>query len=115
MTGVDRMDIKGLQKLTLLDYPGKVSCTVFTGGCNFRCPFCQNSDLVISPRLNPTIDEDEVFSFLMKRRGMIDGVCISGGEPLLQSDLVEFIGKVREMGFLVKLDTNGFSMKSFAR
>lgn len=102
------MEIKGLQKLTLLDYPGKVACTVFTGGCNFRCPFCQNSELVISPRLNPTVDESEVFSLLEKRRGMIDGICISGGEPLLQADLTDFIAKCRELGFLVKLDTNGF-------
>ncbi len=102
------MDIKGFQKLTLLDYPGKVACTVFTGGCNFRCPFCQNSDLVISPRLNPSIEESEVLSVLERRRGMLDGICISGGEPLLQGDLTEFIDKCRSLGLLVKLDTNGF-------
>ena len=102
------MEIKGLQKLTLLDYPGKVACTVFTGGCNFRCPFCQNSDLVISPKLNPSIVEDEVLHLIEKRRGMMDGICISGGEPLMQEDLVEFIGKCRSLGALVKLDTNGY-------
>ncbi len=102
------MDIKGLQKLTLLDFPGHVACTVFTAGCNFRCPFCQNSDLVISPRLNPSIPEEDVFSFITKRRGMLEGICISGGEPLLQEDLIPFIKRCRELGLLLKLDTNGF-------
>ncbi len=102
------MIIKGLQKLTLLDFPGKVACTVFTGWCNFRCPFCQNSELVISPALNPTIPEGQVFDFLRKRRGMLDGVAITGGEPLVQEDLIPFIEKCRELGYLVKLDTNGY-------
>ncbi len=102
------MDIKGFQKLTLLDYPGKVACTVFTGGCNFRCPFCQNSDLVISPRLTPTIPDEEIRAFLQKRSGFLDGICISGGEPLLQEDLTDFIAYCRSLGLLVKLDTNGF-------
>ena len=101
------MEIKGIQKVTLLDYPGKVACTVFTGGCNFRCPFCQNSDLVISPALTPTIAGEEIFGFLRKRRGLLDAICISGGEPLLQPDIAEFIMRCREMGYLVKLDTNG--------
>lgn len=101
------MEIKGIQKVTLLDYPGKVACTVFTGGCNFRCPFCQNSDLVISPALTPTISTEEIFDFLRKRRGLLDAVCISGGEPLLQADIADFILACREMGYLVKLDTNG--------
>lgn len=101
------MEIKGIQKVTLLDYPGKVACTVFTGGCNFRCPFCQNSDLVISPALTPTIAGEEIFGFLRKRRGLLDAICISGGEPLLQPDIAEFILRCREMGYLVKLDTNG--------
>lgn len=101
------MEIKGIQKVTLLDYPGKVACTVFTGGCNFRCPFCQNSDLVISPALTPTIAGEEIFGFLRKRRGLLDAICISGGEPLLQPDITEFIMRCREMGYLVKLDTNG--------
>ena len=102
------MELKGIQKLTLLDYPGKVACTVFTGGCNFRCPFCQNSDLVISPRLNPSIPASEVFELIEKRRGMLDGVCISGGEPLMQNDLNDFISECKARGALVKLDTNGF-------
>ena len=101
------MEIKGIQKVTLLDYPGRVACTVFTGGCNFRCPFCQNSDLVISPALTPTIAGEEIFGFLRKRRGLLDAICISGGEPLLQPDIAEFIMRCREMGYLVKLDTNG--------
>lgn len=102
------MEIKGLQKLTLLDYPGKVACTVFTGRCNFRCPFCQNSDLVISPKLTPSIPDEEVRDFLKKRAGILDGVCITGGEPLLQGDLIDFIGFCRSIGLLVKLDTNGY-------
>ena len=75
------MEIKGIQKVTLLDYPGKVACTVFTGGCNFRCPFCQNSDLVISPALTPTIAGEEIFGFLRKRRGLLDAICRSAGDP----------------------------------
>ena len=75
--GILSMEIKGIQKVTLLDYPGKVACTVFTGGCNFRCPFCQNSDLVISPALTPTIAGEEIFGFLRKRRGLLDAICIS--------------------------------------
>lgn len=102
------MDIKGIQKVTLLDFPGKVGCTVFTALCNFRCPFCQNSDLVISPKLTPSIGEDEIFEFLEKRRKVLDGICISGGEPLLQNDLIDFIGKCKALGYLVKLDTNGY-------
>lgn len=102
------MNIKGIQKMTLLDFPGRVACTVFTGGCNFRCPFCHNSDLVISPRLTPTIPDEEVFAFLKKRSGLLDGICISGGEPLLQTDLLDFITKAKELGYLVKLDTNGY-------
>ncbi|MBR4435170.1 MAG: anaerobic ribonucleoside-triphosphate reductase activating protein [Clostridia bacterium] len=101
------MEIKGLQKLTLLDYPGKVATTVFTGGCNFRCPFCQNSDLVISPKLNPTLSEESVLEHIEKHKKMLDGVCISGGEPLLQQDLVRFILEIKRIGLLVKLDTNG--------
>lgn len=97
--------INGFQKMTLLDYPGKVACTVFTGGCNFRCPFCHNAALVEG--LGDEISENEVFAFLEKRKGLLDGVCITGGEPLLQPDIAEFISKVREMGYAVKLDTNG--------
>ena len=87
------MIIKGLQKTTLLDFPGKVACTVFTAGCNFRCPFCHNASLVISPDLTDTISEDELFAFLKKRRGILDGVCITGGEPLLQREIEELIKK----------------------
>lgn len=100
------MNISGIQKLTLLDFPGKLACTVFTSGCNFRCPFCHNASLVF-PGMSEHIDESEVFSFLKKREGILEGVCITGGEPCLQSDLESFIGKVKALGFSVKLDTNG--------
>lgn len=102
------MQIHGLNKTTLLDYPQHVACTVFTGYCNFRCPFCQNADLVLNPTSQPCIPEEEFFSFLTKRKGMLEGVCITGGEPTLQSDLREFILRIREQGLLVKLDTNGY-------
>lgn len=101
------MLIKGLAKLTLLDYPAHVACTVFTGGCNFRCPFCHNSSLVERAVTLPDIDEAEFFSFLDKRRGVLDGVCVSGGEPLLMPDLADFLGRIKERGYAVKLDTNG--------
>lgn len=102
------MKIMGLQKLTLLDFPGKMACTVFTGGCNFRCPFCHNASLVIGPEYVPLMTEDEFFDFLNKRKGVLDGVCITGGEPTLQPDLEEFITKIKALGYAVKLDTNGF-------
>ncbi len=101
------MQIEGLQKLTLLDFPGRVACTVFTPGCNFRCPFCQNASLVIDAPLVGAQDIEEFFSFLSKRKGILDGVAITGGEPLLQKDIDAFIERVRDMGFQVKLDTNG--------
>ncbi|MEA4896254.1 MAG: anaerobic ribonucleoside-triphosphate reductase activating protein [Oscillospiraceae bacterium] len=101
------MLIYGLQKLSLLDYPGKLAATVFTGGCNLRCPFCHNASLVTRFSGCKRISDEEVFSFLEKRKGLLDGVCITGGEPLMQEDLADFIIKVRAMGFLVKLDTNG--------
>lgn len=100
------MLIAGLQKLTLLDYPGKTACTVFTPGCNFRCPFCHNA-LLVTHRVDEFHSEDEFFSFLNKRRGVLDGVCITGGEPTLQKDLIPFMRKIKETGLLVKLDTNG--------
>ena len=100
------MNISGIQKLTLLDFPGKLACTVFTSGCNFRCPFCHNASLVL-PGMSEHIDESEVFSFLKKREGILEGVCITGGEPCLQSDLESFIEKVKALGFSVQLDTNG--------
>ena len=102
------MKISGLQKLTLLDYPGKMACTVFTYGCNFRCGFCHNA-LLVTEENSDNISEDEFFAFLRKRQGILDGVCISGGEPTLQKDLAEFIGKIKALGYSVKLDTNGSS------
>ena len=93
--------------MTLLDYPGKLAATVFTAGCNFRCPWCHNASLVLNTKLPALISEADFFAFLEKRQGWLDGVCITGGEPLLQKDLCEFIEKIRSLGFLVKLDTNG--------
>jgi len=101
------MVIHGLQKLTLLDYPGHTACTVFTARCNWRCPFCHNASLVLHPDSQPVIDESEFFSFLEKRRGLLDGVAVTGGEPTLQKDLPEFMQRVKALGFAVKLDTNG--------
>lgn len=98
----------GVNKTTLLDYPGHVAATLFTGGCNMRCPFCQNSGLVLHPQALPEIPEAEVLAFLQKRRGILEGICITGGEPTLQPGLEDFICRVREMGYLVKLDTNGY-------
>ncbi len=100
------MKILGLQKLTLLDYPQKVACTIFLGGCNFKCPFCHNGNLVLG-EFPQEFSEEEIFEFLKKRRKMLDGVCITGGEPLLSDSVFEFIRKIRELGYLVKLDTNG--------
>lgn len=101
------MKICGFQKMTMLDFPGKVACTVFTGGCNFRCPFCHNALLVTEIDNENTFDEDEIIAYLYKRKGIIDGVCITGGEPLLQKDITEFLRKVKATGMPVKLDTNG--------
>lgn len=101
------MKICGFQKMTMLDYPGKVACTVFTGGCNFRCPFCHNALLVTEIDDENVFDEEEIISYLYKRKGIIDGVCITGGEPLLQKDIAEFLQKVKATGLPVKLDTNG--------
>ncbi len=103
----NNMLISGLQKLTLLDYPGKVACTVFTGGCNLRCPFCHNSSLVLPERLAHDTDEEQVLAFLKKRQGMLDGVAVTGGEPLLHKDIDVFLQRVRELGYMIKLDTNG--------
>ena len=102
------MQIHGLNKTTLLDYPEHVACTVFCGHCNFRCPFCQNADLVLAPTSQPCISEEDFFSFLSKRKGMLEGVCITGGEPTLHKDLPDFIARIKEQGLLVKLDTNGY-------
>lgn len=101
------MLISGLQKLTLLDFPGCVACTVFTGGCNLRCPFCHNASLVLPERIGE-LDTEKVMDFLKKRRAMLEGVAVTGGEPLLQRDIKDFLIKVRELGYKIKLDTNGF-------
>ena len=102
------MRIGGLQKLTLLDYPGKVACTVFLSGCNLRCPYCHNPALVLPEQNNaPGIPESEVFAFLEQRKGKLDGICITGGEPTLQPELPGFLEKLRELGYAIKLDTNG--------
>lgn len=105
------MNIQGLQKLTLLDYPEKVACTIFTAGCNFRCPFCHNAALVTHVDPYKGMQEGEVLAFLKKRQGILDGVCLTGGEPLLQPDIAAFIDKVKELGYSVKLDTNGSNIE----
>ena len=102
------MLISGLQKLTLLDYPGHVACTVFTAGCNFRCPFCHNAALVLPERIAGDPDGAEtVLQFLRRRQGILDGVAITGGEPLLHPDLPDFLRAIRDLGYSIKLDTNG--------
>ena len=100
------MNIGGIQKLTLLDYPGHVACTVFLKGCNFCCPFCYNTSLIDGEALNPILEND-FFDFLKTRKKVLDGVAITGGEPLLQKDIKEFIIKIRALGYKIKLDTNG--------
>lgn len=100
------MEIHGLQKMTLLDYPGKVACTVFLGGCDLRCPFCHNGELTAHCP-PPQTDSAGLLSFLAGRRGLLDGVCVTGGEPLLRPDLRELLADIKGLGFLVKLDTNG--------
>ena len=99
--------IAGLQKMTLLDYPGRVACTVFTAGCDLRCPFCHNAPLVLPGEETPQLSEEEILAFLSTRRGLLDGVAITGGEPLLHPDIGAFLEKIRALGFAVKLDTNG--------
>lgn len=101
------MQFSGFQKLTLLDYPEKTACTLFTAGCNFRCPFCHNAALVTHIDNSRFFTEEYVLDYLKKREGVLDGVCITGGEPLMHTDLPEFIKKVKDLGYLVKLDTNG--------
>ena len=101
------MRILGLQKLSLLDFPGKVAATVFTGGCDLRCPFCHNAPLVLPGRGMEELAAGAVLDFLASRRGLLDGVVLSGGEPLLQPDAADFLAEVKAMGFAVKLDTNG--------
>ena len=101
------MVIGGLQKMTLLDYPGKIACTVFLPGCNLRCPYCHNSTLVIPEKLTQGFPEAELLAFLKKRQGKLDGVCITGGEPTIHKELPGLIRQIKDLGFLVKLDTNG--------
>ena len=100
------MKFGGLAKLTLLDYPGKVACTVFTVGCNFRCPFCHNAGLVSGANCE-NLSEQDVLDFLQKRKNVLEGMCLTGGEPLLQQGVEDFLRKVKSMGYSVKLDTNG--------
>jgi len=103
------MNIKGLYKTSLVDYPGKVSSVIFTGGCNLRCGYCHNPDLACNSDELEKIEDEEVFSFLEKRKGLIDGITVSGGEPTLDRGLLAFLRRIKSMGLLVKLDTNGFS------
>ena len=109
------MNICGLQKLAMVDYPGKLACTVFTGGCNLRCPFCHNALLVTRLDETPRLENSEVMAFLESRKKLLDGVVLSGGEPLLQPDAADFLQAVRAMGFSVKLDTNGCYPAALAR
>jgi pyruvate formate lyase activating enzyme len=100
------MKIHGLQKMTLLDFPGRVACTVFLGGCDMRCPFCHNAEL-IDGSAPPVMDEEELLAFLKKRQGLLEGVAVTGGEPLLRPDFIELAEKIRDLGYPLKLDTNG--------
>ena len=100
------MKIHGLQKMTLLDFPGRVACTVFLGGCDMRCPFCHNAEL-IDGSVPPVMDEEELLAFLKKRQGLLEGVAVTGGEPLLRPDFIELAEKIRDLGYPMKLDTNG--------
>lgn len=101
------MEFHGINKLTLLDYPEHLACTLFTGRCNLRCPFCHNAGLVLAPEAEPRIPTEEILQFLKKRSGTLEGVCVTGGEPTLQPDLLSFLRECKELGYLVKLDTNG--------
>lgn len=101
------MVLSGIQKLTLLDYPGKVACTLFTGGCDLRCPFCHNASLALPERERDVFEIDEIMAFLKKRRGVLDGVAVTGGEPLMHSEIPELLLSIKELGYSVKLDTNG--------
>lgn len=101
------MKIHGYSQLTLLDYPGKLACTIFTGNCNFRCPFCHNASLVLRHQNQPTLDEEKILEHLRSRKNMLEGICVTGGEPTISADLPEFLEKLRKTGLLIKLDTNG--------
>lgn len=102
------MHVKGWVKSSLVDFPGRIAASLFSGGCNFRCPNCHNADLVLYPNQLPDLAEDEIWTFLEQRRGVLDGVVLSGGEPTLQPDLSAFIARLHQLGFSVKLDTNGY-------
>ena len=101
------MQIAGLQKSSLLDYPSKIAAVIFTLGCNFRCPYCHNPNLITAVSSNSLFDETAVFNFLKQRQGKLDAVVVSGGEPSLQKDIAEFFRKIKDLGYLAKLDTNG--------
>lgn len=107
------MQIGGLQKITLIDYPGKIACTIFLTGCNFRCPWCHNPELVLPEKIKKQlkIPEKTFFRFLKQRKGLLDGVCVTGGEPTIHKNLLNFIKKIKKLGFSVKLDTNGSNPK----
>lgn len=109
------MHIHGLQKLSMVDFPGKIAATIFTGGCNLRCPFCHNALLVTRLNESPRMDTEEILRFLRSRRGLLDGVVLTGGEPLLQPDAGDFLTRIKDMGFAVKLDTNGCFPQALAK
>lgn len=102
------MRINGFQKLTLLDFPGKTACTIFTAGCNLRCPFCHNAELVTSIDLTQSYEQSDILDYINMRKNLLDGVCISGGEPLIYDDTLDFMKRIKDIGLAVKLDTNGF-------
>ncbi|HOC53843.1 MAG TPA: anaerobic ribonucleoside-triphosphate reductase activating protein, partial [Candidatus Pacearchaeota archaeon] len=104
------MKIGGLQKTTLVDYPGKIACTIFLSGCNFRCPFCYSKELVLPEEIeqHPEIREKELFDFLKQRKGMIDACVLCGGEPTINPDIGRFIKKIKDLGYSIKIDTNGY-------
>jgi len=108
------MHVKGWVRSSLIDYPEHIAAVLFTGGCNFRCPMCHNRDLVLNPGVLPDLAGEEILGFLGNRVGLLDGVVVSGGEPMLQPDLAAFIRRIRELGFQVKLDTNGYSPEKLA-
>jgi len=109
------LPIKGVQRLSLIDYPGKLCATVFVGGCNFRCPYCYNVSLVLEPEKLRTIPEKEILDFLSERRGFLHGICVGGGEPTIHGELPAFLSKVKGLNFLVKVDTNGSRPKMLRR
>ncbi|HOK56275.1 MAG TPA: anaerobic ribonucleoside-triphosphate reductase activating protein [bacterium] len=101
------MKIGAIQKTSLIEFPNILSCIIFTQGCNFRCPYCHNPELVLPEKFGEIIPEEEIFDFLNRRKKYLEGVCITGGEPSIQPDIIDFVKKVKNMGFKVKFDTNG--------